>query len=120
MMSLSQMLKLNLVSSDNGKGNDDVHEDTQPDNDKQPDKDVEIEPAVDLDNPQPKSKRYDKIDFVARKHGKEREPWVKNPCPFHLNQLRRKMMKNSFFAGKMMKNSNALLKCLGQSFCALA
>lgn len=44
------------ASSDNEKDNDDVHEDTQPDNDKQPDNDVEIEPAVDLDNPQPKKK----------------------------------------------------------------
>ena len=44
--------------------------------------DVEIEPAVDLDNPQLKNKRYDKREFVARKHGKEREPWVQKPMPF--------------------------------------
>jgi hypothetical protein len=56
--------------------NDDVHVDAQPDND------VEIEPAIDLDNPLPKNKRYDKSDFVARKHGKEREPWVQKPMPF--------------------------------------
>ena len=48
--------------------NDDVHVDAQPSNDN----DVEIEPAVDLDNPQSKNQRYDKRDFVARKHGKER------------------------------------------------
>ncbi|KAI5012327.1 hypothetical protein ZWY2020_024461 [Hordeum vulgare] len=47
-----------------------VHVDSQSSNDK----DVEIEP--DLDYPQPKNKRYDKNDFIARKHGKEREPWV--------------------------------------------
>ena len=47
--------------------------------DKEPEDDVEIELAVDLDNPQPKNKRYDKRDFVARKHGKEREPWVQKP-----------------------------------------
>ncbi|KAI4974853.1 hypothetical protein ZWY2020_048460 [Hordeum vulgare] len=58
--------------------NDDVHADAQPSNDN----DVEIEPAVDLDNPEPKSKRYDKRDFVARKHGREREPWVQKPMPF--------------------------------------
>ena len=52
--------------------NDNVHEDAQPSNDN----DIEIEPAVDLDNPQSKNQRYDKKDFVARKHGKEREPWV--------------------------------------------
>ncbi|KAI4989787.1 hypothetical protein ZWY2020_038150 [Hordeum vulgare] len=48
----------------------DVHIDAQPSNEK----DVEIEPSVDLDNPQPKNQRYDKNDFAARKHGKEREP----------------------------------------------
>ncbi|KAI4980002.1 hypothetical protein ZWY2020_016755 [Hordeum vulgare] len=57
--------------------NSDVHEDAQASNDK----DVEIEP-VDLDNPHPKNKRYDKNDFTARKHGKEREPWVQKPMPF--------------------------------------
>ena len=35
--------------------NDDVHVDAQPSSNN----DVEIEPVVDLDNPQPKSKRYD-------------------------------------------------------------
>ena len=52
--------------------NDNVHVDAQPSNDN----DVENEPAVDLDNPQSKNQRYDKRDFVARKHSKEREPWV--------------------------------------------
>ena len=36
--------------------NDDVHDDAQPSNDN----DVEIEPVVDLDNPQSKNQRYDK------------------------------------------------------------
>ena len=79
---LSLMLKLNLVMNTHllimKNNNDEVHEDTQP-NDKEPDNDVEIEPAIDLDNPQPKNKRYDKRDFVARKHGKEREPGVQKP-----------------------------------------
>ena len=43
---------------------------------------MEIEPVVYLDNPQPKNKRYDKRDIIARKHGKEREPWVQKPMPF--------------------------------------
>ena len=47
--------------------NDDVHVDAQPSNDN----DVDIEPAVDLDNPQSKNQRYDKRDFIARKHGSE-------------------------------------------------
>ena len=58
--------------------NDDVHDDAQPSNDN----DVEIEHAVDLDNPQSKNQRYDKRDFVARKHDKEREPWVQKPMHF--------------------------------------
>ena len=39
--------------------NDDVHVDAQPSNDN----DVEIEPTVDLDNPQSKNQRHDKRDF---------------------------------------------------------
>ena len=57
---------------------DNVHVDTQPSKNN----DIEIEPAVDLDNPQSKNQRYDKRDFVARKHGREREPWVQKPMPF--------------------------------------
>ena len=55
--------------------NEDVHDEAQPSNDN----DVEIEPAVDLDNKQSKNQRYDKRDFVARNHGKEREPWCRRP-----------------------------------------
>src|SRR3989337_65769 len=70
----------------NNNDNDDVHVDAQPSDDN----DVEIEPAVDLDNPQPKNKRYDKRDFIARKHGKEREPWVQKPMPFPPKPSRQK------------------------------
>ncbi|KAI4993927.1 hypothetical protein ZWY2020_008240 [Hordeum vulgare] len=55
-----------------------VHDDAQPSNDK----DVEMESVIDLDNPQPKNKIYDKNDFIARNLGKEREPWVQKPMPF--------------------------------------
>ena len=61
-----------------GNVNDNVHDDAQPSNDN----DIEIEPIVDLDNPQSKNQCYDKKDFVARKHGKERESWVQKPIPF--------------------------------------
>ncbi|KAI5003195.1 hypothetical protein ZWY2020_030355 [Hordeum vulgare] len=54
----------------------DVHNNARPSHDE----DVEIEPTVNPDNPQPK--RYNKNDFTARKHGKEREPWVQRPMPF--------------------------------------
>ena len=50
--------------SDNEKYNDEVHERTQK-NSKELDNDVEIEPPVDLDNPQPKNTRYDKRDLIA-------------------------------------------------------
>ena len=59
--------------------NDNVHVDAQPSNNND---DVEIEPVVNLENPQSKNQCYDKRDFVARKHGKEREPWVQKPMPF--------------------------------------
>ena len=62
----------------NDNVNDDVDVDAQPSNDN----DVEIEPAVDLDNPQSKNQHYDKRNFVARKHDKEREPWDQKPMPF--------------------------------------
>ena len=78
------------LPSDNEKDNDEVHEDTQPNNEKEPDNDVEIEPPIDLDNPQPKNKRYDKRYFVARKHGKEREPWVQKPMPFTPKSIKKK------------------------------
>ena len=58
--------------------NDDVHVDAQPSNNN----DVEIEPAVDLDNPQSKNQHYDKRDFVAGKNGKEREPRAQKPMHF--------------------------------------
>ena len=82
--------------------NDNVHVDAQPSNDN----DIEVEPAVDLDNPQSKNQRYDKRDFVARKHGKEREPWVQKPMPFPRNHPRR----------RMMRILSALLKCRDLSF----
>ena len=53
-------------SGDEHEPNDNVHVDAQPINNN----DVEIEPIVDLDNPQSKNQHYDKRDFVARKHGR--------------------------------------------------
>ena len=95
--------------SDNGKDNDEVHEDTQM-NDKEPDNDVEIEPVVDLDNPQPKNNGMIKETLLLENKLRKHNHGFKNLCPFHLSQLKR----------KMMKNLNALLKCRGQSFCILA
>ena len=53
--------------------------------------DVEIEPDIDLDNPQSKNQCYDKRDFVVRKNGKEREPWVQKPMPFPPKPRKRMM-----------------------------
>ena len=69
--------------------NNDVHVDAQPCNDN----DVDIEPAVDLDKPQSKNQCYDKRDFVARKHGKEREPWVQKPMPFPPKSFKKRMTR---------------------------
>ena len=69
--------------------NDNVHVDAQPSKNNE----VEIEPAVDLDNPQSKNQHYDKRDFVVRKHTREREPWVQKPCPFLLNHPRQRMIR---------------------------
>ena len=69
--------------------NDDVHVDAQPSNNN----DVEIEPVVDLDKPKSKNQHYDTRDFVARNHGKEREPWVQKPMPFPPKPSRKKMMR---------------------------
>ncbi len=77
--------------------------DAQPSNDN----DFRSEPAVDLDNPQSKNQRYDKRDFVAKKHGKEREPWVHKPMPFPPKPSKK----------RMMTILSALLKCLDLSFC---
>ena len=55
------------------------------------------------------NKSYDKMDFVARKHGKEREPWVQKPMPYPPKPTKK----------KDDENLNDLLKCLGQSFCVL-
>ncbi|KAI5016474.1 hypothetical protein ZWY2020_006325 [Hordeum vulgare] len=69
-------------SGDEHEPNDNIHSDVHVDAQPSNDKDVEIEPSVDLDNPQPKTKRYDNNDFAARKHGKKREPWIQKPMPF--------------------------------------
>ena len=65
---------------------DNVHDDAQPSNDN----DIEIEPDVDLDNPQSKNQRYDKKDFVARKHGKEREQWDSETHAFSSQTIQEK------------------------------
>ena len=75
---------MNMKTSDNV--NDNVHVDAQPSNDN----DVEVEPVVDLDNPQSKNQRYDKKDFAARKHGKEENHGFRNPCLFLRNRPRKR------------------------------
>ena len=69
--------------------NEDIHVDAQPSNDN----DIEIEPVVDLDNPRSKNQRYDKKDFVARKHGRKESLGFRNPCLFLPNHPRKRMMR---------------------------
>ena len=77
--------------------NDNVHVDAQPSNTN----DVEIEPAVDLHNPQSKNQCYDKETLLLENTVKKENYGFKNLCLFHPSQLKR----------KLMKNLNALLKC---------
>ena len=67
--------------------NNDVHVDAQPSNDN----DVEIEPVVDLDNPQSKNQRYDKRDFAEMV--KKGNLGFRNPCLFLPNHPRKRMMR---------------------------
>ncbi|KAK1695559.1 hypothetical protein QYE76_012256 [Lolium multiflorum] len=62
--------------------------DNSEDNDKNdtPDKEeVEKEPEKHA-----KNKKYTKEDFIAEKHGNEREPWVQKPMPFPAKKLKSK------------------------------
>ena len=81
----------------------DVHVDAQASNDN----DVEIEPAVDLDNPQSKNQHYDKRYLLLGSTVKKENHGFKNPCPLHLNHPGK----------RMMRILSALLKCLDLSFC---
>ena len=49
-------ISISDAETQSGNVNDKVHDDSQPSNDN----DIEIEPVVDLDNPQSKNQRYDK------------------------------------------------------------
>ncbi|KAI4997543.1 hypothetical protein ZWY2020_052885 [Hordeum vulgare] len=75
-------------SGDEHEPNYNINSDAQPSKYK----DVEIEP-VDLDNPQPKNRRYDKNDFAARKMVKKGNHGFRNPCPFLPNHPRKRMMR---------------------------
>ena len=70
--------------------NDDVRVDSQPSNDN----DVEIEPTVDLDNPQSKNQRYDKRETsLLGSTVKKENHGFRNPCLFLLNHPRKRMMR---------------------------
>src|SRR3954469_16829337 len=73
----------------NANINDDVHDDAQPSNDN----DVEIEPGVDLDNPQSKNQGYKKKAFVAGNMVKKENHGFRNPCLFLRNHPRKRMMR---------------------------
>ena len=69
--------------------NDNVHDDAQPSNDN----DIEIEPAVDLDNPQSKNQRYDKKTLLLGNMVKKENHGFRNPCLFLPNHPRKRMMR---------------------------
>ena len=69
--------------------NDDVHVDAQPSNNN----DVEIEPAVDLDNPQSKNQLMIRETSLLGSTVKKENHGFRNPCPFLLNHPRQRMMR---------------------------
>src|SRR3954463_8241854 len=58
----------------------------------EPEKDAEnIDPPEVREEEAPdKRKKYTREDFIARIHGKEREPWVQKPMPFPGKSLKTK------------------------------
>src|SRR3954469_24409251 len=58
--------------------------DVETEDDAEPEKDVEKNdpPEVREKEAPDKRKKYTREDFIARRHGKEREPWVQKPMPF--------------------------------------
>ena len=70
--------------------NDNVHVDAQPSNTNE----VEVEPAVDLDNPQSKNQRYDKREtLLLGNMVKKENHGFRNPCLFLPNHPRKQMMR---------------------------
>src|SRR3954471_2716324 len=58
----------------------------------EPEKDAEKNdpPEVREEEAPDKRKKYTREDFIARRHGKEREPWVQKPMPFPGKSLKSK------------------------------
>ena len=69
--------------------NDNVHDDAQPSNDN----DIEIEPAVDLDNPQSKNQRMIRETLLLGNMVKKENHGFRNPCLFLPNHPRKRMMR---------------------------
>ena len=69
--------------------NDNVHVDAQPSNNKG----VEIEPAVDLDNPQSKNQLMIRETSLLGNMGKKENHGFRNPCLFLLRHPRKRMMR---------------------------
>src|SRR4051812_4448512 len=58
----------------------------------EPEKDIEKNdpPEVREEEAPDKRKKYTREEFIARRHGKEREPWVQKPMPFPGKSLKTK------------------------------
>ena len=69
--------------------NDDVHDDAQPSNDN----DVEIEPAIDLDNPQSKNQVMIRETLLLGNTVKKENHRFRNPCLFLLSHPRKRVMR---------------------------
>ena len=68
--------------------NDNVHVDAQPSKNNE----VEVEPAVDLDNPQSKNQRMIREILLLGSTVEKENHGFRNPCPFLLNHPSPRMM----------------------------
>ncbi|KAK1646562.1 hypothetical protein QYE76_064367 [Lolium multiflorum] len=74
---------ISISDAETESGNE--HEEDNDKNDAPDKEEIEKEPEK-----HDKNKRYTKEDFITKKHGNEREPWVQKPMPFPAKKLKSK------------------------------
>ncbi|KAK1680100.1 hypothetical protein QYE76_040948 [Lolium multiflorum] len=74
---------ISISDAETESGNE--HEEDNDKNDAPDKEEIEKEPEK-----HDKNKKYTKEDFITKKHGNEREPWVQKPMPFPAKKLKSK------------------------------
>ncbi|KAK1614691.1 hypothetical protein QYE76_020208 [Lolium multiflorum] len=74
---------ISISDAETESGNE--HEEDNDKNDTPDKEEIEKEPEK-----HDKNKKYTKEDFITKKHGNEREPWVQKPMPFPAKKLKSK------------------------------